>query len=345
MIRRWSGPAAAAIVLAAALTSPELREAPARLLAACAGWITVALVFEALSIGGFVVIFRLAFGDGMSWRRTVVGALRGLGASGLLPAGGLIGPAAAASSVEDERQHGQLARSAIAFAIVTNLPGAIVLVGLGFALALGYVGGPHDLPRALMPAGVGAALAVATVALASGSGSRDWSRSEATRRPTRCFGRGLSVVRGGAADACTLLRAGDWKLLGAFSYYVFDNALLWAAFRAGGHAPPFTVVAMGYVVGSLGAALPLPGGVGATEGGLIGALVVYGAPAGPSAAAVLLYRALTLPLSTLLGAAAWGTLPVARRRRPALEINHHDQQGATPCSHTSSQSAPRLLPH
>jgi hypothetical protein len=99
------------------------------------------------------------------------------------------------------------------------------------------------------------------------------------------------------------------------------------------------------VVGSLGAALPLPAGIGATEGGLIGALVLYGAPAGPSAAAVLLYRALTLLFSTLLGAAAWGALPAGRRRGTAMALNHHERQGATACSHTSSQSAHRALPH
>jgi hypothetical protein len=55
---------------------------------------------------------------------------------------------------------------------------------------------------------------------------------------------------------------------------------------------------MGYLVGSLGSALPLPAGLG-LAGGLIGALVLYGAPAAPAAAAVLLYRGITISLPLL----------------------------------------------
>ena len=59
---------------------------------------------------------------------------------------------------------------------------------------------------------------------------------------------------------------------------------------------------MGYLVGSLAGALPLPAGLGALEGGLIGALVLYGAPAAPTAAAVLLYRGISLSVPIVLGA-------------------------------------------
>jgi hypothetical protein len=54
-----------------------------------------------------------------------------------------------------------------------------------------------------------------------------------------------------------VLVAGNWKLLGApLAYYVFDNAVLWAAFRAYGNAPPLGVIVMGYLVGSLATAAP-----------------------------------------------------------------------------------------
>ena len=59
---------------------------------------------------------------------------------------------------------------------------------------------------------------------------------------------------------------------------------------------------MGYLVGSLAGALPLPAGLGAVDGGLIGALVLYGAPAAPAAAAVLLYRGISLSVPAVLGA-------------------------------------------
>jgi uncharacterized protein (TIRG00374 family) len=125
----------------------------------------------------------------------------------------------------------------------------------------------------------------------------------------------MRAARDGVPSARTTLLARDWKLLGALGYYVFDNAALWAAFHAYGATPKLTVIMMGYLVGSLGAAVQIPGGFGAVEGSLIGALVLYGAPVGPAAGAVLLYRAVSLLLPVGLGAPAWALLPIARLRR------------------------------
>jgi uncharacterized membrane protein YbhN (UPF0104 family) len=75
-----------------------------------------------------------------------------------------------------------------------------------------------------------------------------------------------------------------------------------------------SVIVMGYLVGSLGMALPIPAGIGTAEGGLIGALVLYGAPAGPAAGAVLLYRGISLSLPLTFGAIAWTVGPVMRLR-------------------------------
>jgi uncharacterized protein (TIRG00374 family) len=108
--------------------------------------------------------------------------------------------------------------------------------------------------------------------------------------------------------------AGNWKLGGALAYYAFDNAVLWAAFHAYGRTPPLGVVAMGYLVGSLAGALPLPAGLGAVDGGLIGALVLYGAPAAPAAAAVLLYRGISLSVPAVLGVTGCTFSATAHRR-------------------------------
>lgn len=124
-------------------------------------------------------------------------------------------------------------------------------------------------------------------------------------------------IRAGAADARRLVLTRDWKLLGAVAYYVFDNAVLWAAFRAYGSSPPVGVLLMGYLVGSLGSALPIPAGLGSVEGGLIGALVLYGAPLAPAAAAVLLYRGISLGLAVALGGCGWAWRPRSRRARAA----------------------------
>ncbi|MBV9002580.1 MAG: flippase-like domain-containing protein, partial [Solirubrobacterales bacterium] len=85
------------------------------------------------------------------------------------------------------------------------------------------------------------------------------------------------------------------------------------AFHAYGRIPPLGVVVMGYLVGSLASALPLPAGLGAVDGGLIGALVLYGAAPAPAAAAVLLYRAVSLSLPLALGAIGWTCTPTHSR--------------------------------
>ena len=81
--------------------------------------------------------------------------------------------------------------------------------------------------------------------------------------------------------------------------------MLWATFKAVGADVPLTVIAMGYLIGQLGGVLPLPGGVGGIDGGLLGALVVYGAPAAETAAAVLAYRVILFWLPLIVGGIAF----------------------------------------
>ena len=58
---------------------------------------------------------------------------------------------------------------------------------------------------------------------------------------------------------------------------------------------------MGYFLGTLGSLLPLPGGIGGVEGGLIGAFAAFGVPAGTALVGVLAYRAISFWLPTLPG--------------------------------------------
>ena len=77
--------------------------------------------------------------------------------------------------------------------------------------------------------------------------------------------------------------------------------MLWATFHAFGVSPPLTVILMGYLIGQLGGLLPIPGGIGGIDGGLIGTLIVYGAPAAGTAAAVLAYRVILFWLPLIVG--------------------------------------------
>jgi uncharacterized membrane protein YbhN (UPF0104 family) len=62
------------------------------------------------------------------------------------------------------------------------------------------------------------------------------------------------------------------------------------------------VFILAYTLGHAGALLPTPGGVGGTEGGLIGMFAFYGTPLDVAAAAVLAYRVFQLGLPAIFGA-------------------------------------------
>lgn len=73
-------------------------------------------------------------------------------------------------------------------------------------------------------------------------------------------------------------------------------------------SPPLTVILLGYLIGQLGGLLPIPGGIGGIDGGLIGTLIIYGAPAAGTAAAVLAYRIILFWLPLVIGGFAFAAL-------------------------------------
>ena len=81
--------------------------------------------------------------------------------------------------------------------------------------------------------------------------------------------------------------------------------LLWVGFHAVGYSPPIGGLILGYQIGYLSTLLPIPGGIGVLDGGLIAALALYGIPAGFAAPAVLLYHAAWLAVPTILGSIAF----------------------------------------
>jgi uncharacterized protein (TIRG00374 family) len=166
-------------------------------------------------------------------------------------------------------------------------------------MALGA--GPHQ-PLALtaLPAGLSVAFMAFVLSLRRiGRGEPGGGKIRAARR----------ALVDGIGEAVEIVRSRDVLLLtGALGYWAFDNAVLWATYRAIGPAPPLTVVLMGYLIGQLGGLLPIPGGIGGIDGGLIGTLVVYGAPLASTAAAVLVYRVILFWLPLIGGAIAFVSL-------------------------------------
>ena len=142
-----------------------------------------------------------------------------------------------------------------------------------------------------------------------------------------------------------LLRTGDPALIvGAAGYMLFDVAMLGVCFAAfGNDVPPVGVLLVAYIIGQLGGLIPIPGGIGGVDGGLIGTLVIYGVDATDAAVAVIAYRGLLLSIPALLGLPA---LAVLRRR---LQTEAHDIAACAPGESVEvlgrrGRAAPRAAP-
>jgi uncharacterized protein (TIRG00374 family) len=101
------------------------------------------------------------------------------------------------------------------------------------------------------------------------------------------------------------VQAGDPRLFGVVAWWAFDIAVLWACLQAFGGAPSGAVVITAYFVGMLGNLLPLPGGVGGVDGGMIAALIGFGVDDGLAIVGVLVYRGFAFWLPIVPGAIAY----------------------------------------
>jgi uncharacterized protein (TIRG00374 family) len=101
------------------------------------------------------------------------------------------------------------------------------------------------------------------------------------------------------------LRHPDLAMIGVVTWWAFNIAVLYASFRAFGQAPPVAVLVQAYFVGMLANLLPLPGGIGVVDGGMIGAFVAFGVSPSLAVPAVLVYRLFAFWLPSIPGAIAY----------------------------------------
>lgn len=102
----------------------------------------------------------------------------------------------------------------------------------------------------------------------------------------------------------------------AIAYWAGDCGVLVAAFHSVHGSAPIAVTVLAYMLGQLGNTLPLPGGVGAVEPAMLGVLTSSGVNLGLGAAAIVLYRFVSLGLQSALGTVAVATLIPSLQRRP-----------------------------
>src|SRR5919198_1309941 len=262
---------ALAVVALIVLLAPGLSEVRDRLEDADPGWLALAVVLGGLSGLSYVVMFKPLFCPRMPWRTSFEIGWSELAMGSIVPASGAGGLALGAWILNQGGMPAdQIARRSVAFFLLKSSVNFAAVAVLGTLLALGVVGPHRSLLLTAFPA-AGAALVMAAVMYIPRVG------------PGPAPGPDASRVRRLAASARQVL-------LGALGYWAFDNAVLWATFHAIGRSPALSIVLIGYLIGQLGGLLPLPGGLGGIDGGLLGTLVLYGLPAAAVAAAILAYR-------------------------------------------------------
>jgi uncharacterized protein (TIRG00374 family) len=278
-------------------------------------WLALAAILEICSFGGYIALFRAVFVRGQSridWRESYQITMAGLAATRLFAAGGAGGIALTAWAVRRSGMPGRIvACRMIAFLALLYGVYMATLVICGLGLYVGLFPGPAPFAITVVPAIFGAiviALFLSVSLLPNDFDrlvARGTKRGGTLSRGARRLATVPATAATGVRTALSLVRSRDPYLLGAIAWWGFDISVLWACFHAFGDAPPQAVIVMSYFVGMLGNTLPLPGGIGGVDGGMIGAFTAFGVPVELSVVAVLAYRGLAFWLPTLPGAVAY----------------------------------------
>jgi uncharacterized membrane protein YbhN (UPF0104 family) len=275
-----------------------------------------------------VVCFRDVFSPRMPWRSAYDVGMAEQATNVLLPTGGAGGLAVGAWALHDEMPAEVIARRSVSFFVLTSIPNFLVVAILGPLLLVGWAGRAPAAATAVFTGLAWGMMILVSLLPAI-------LRRVAPERAKHGWRARLRAVATAVADGIACVRAllvpARWRaLLGAMGYLGFDiGALLigYAAFGNGFHLGPLIFA---YTIGQLGGLIPVPAGIGGTDGGLIGALVLYGSPVPDAAAAVLAYRAFQLGVPAVLG-----LISFLRLRRA-----HGSEHGGASLTGTAAEPVP-----
>ncbi len=264
-------------------------------------WIALALGLETASLGGYGLLFGTVFschpvrlGARAAFEITLAGTV----ASKLLSTAGAGGVALTVWALRAAGlSAAAIARRMLAFELLLYGVFAATVTVVGVGLRTGLLPGESPWTLTVVPAIIGALVITIAIGLS-------------------LLARAPQAVRQGLGIAFDLVRARRLGVLGGVAYWGFDIGALWASLHAFGTPPPFATVVMAYFVGQLGNTLPIPGGIGGVEGGMIGTLIAFGTPGSLAVLGVLAYRVISFWLPTIPGGVAYVRLraTVARWR-------------------------------
>jgi uncharacterized protein (TIRG00374 family) len=278
-------------------------------------WLALGAGLEVCSFWGYIILFRAVFARGESridWRASYQITMAGLAATRLFASAGAGGIALTAWALRRagiERRVAACRLVAFMVLLYGVYMGTLVICGLG--MYIGVIPGHHPFAITVVPAIFGAVVIALflVMSLVPTDFERLAGRWTEARSGFGRFARWLAAapatLASGVRTAISLVRTRDPNLLGAVAWWGFDIAVLWACFHAFGASPPKGVIVMSYFVGMIGNTLPLPGGIGGVDGGMIGAFSAFGMPVQVTVVSVLAYRVFAFWLPTLPGGVAY----------------------------------------
>jgi uncharacterized protein (TIRG00374 family) len=302
-------------------------------------WLGAAVGLEMCAWFGYVLLFRTVFVRGDSkvdWKESAQITMAALAATRLFNAAGAGGIALTAWALRRSGMERRVvACRMVAFLSLLYVVYMLALIVFGLGLHWGLFSGPDPFALTVVPAilaGVAVAIFLA-ISLVPSDVERmvgRWGAGDRHPRLVRLARRAATVpasAASGIRTAIDLVRERRLGVLGGALWWGFDICVLWACFHAFGQDPPyFGVIVMAYFVGMLGNLLPLPGGIGGVDGGMIGAFIAFDVPGDYALVAVLSYRAFAFWLPTIPGALAY----LALRRTVARWKEERDAAAPTP---------------
>jgi uncharacterized membrane protein YbhN (UPF0104 family) len=257
----------------------------------------------------------------MSWRLSYQIGMSEQAANSVLSLSGTGGLALGAWALSRGGMSAEhIGRKSVAFFVLTSLANVAAVIVFAALYAAGVLHNDRNAPLTYI-AGAASLAALLVVPAFAALLRRDPASMRARSGRISAFARFARRSFGlGVRDGLLLLRSGSvGVVLGAVGTTAFDVAALGVCFRAFGYSPPIGVLAMGYLIGQLGGSIPVPGGIGGLDAGLIGTFALYHQPLAATTAAVLVYHAIALWIPGLLGTVAFWQLrdTLQREEQPA----------------------------
>jgi uncharacterized membrane protein YbhN (UPF0104 family) len=306
---------AALLGLVAFVISGVVPGSSGRLRRASVGWIAVGAAVELVACGAYVWLFHGVFSHG-DYRLSRVRSMQiGLGelAGFVVSPTGAGGPAIRVwALIRGGMPFVVVMRRSVVQGAVFQAPYVLAAVLLGIGALAGVGVGHAHTALALAPVGV----VLVTLLLVVGA----WRLARRPERPQsgwRRIGRQIiDAVPDGIREVPGRVGRNPGLVVAAVGYWAADCGVLVVAFRAAHGSAPIGVIVLAYMLGQLGNALPLPGGVGGVEPAMLGVLTSSGINVALGAAAVVLYRFISLGLQSAVGAVGVSTLiPSLQRER------------------------------